>query len=226
MRSPATDSLLPIPVVVLPYLGSLLQEDFVSIAELDYDHPISNSTYSNCQKQFGNTAGPAISSQRATGPFGPFPGMTPGPLQFPGRPVPPPPAPPRPVQGCKDLRPRPGYVATSNGCGAKGGIPFPNIFRSCCDGHDIAYGTCGASKEGADASFLACMMSDCYGRAGSRTKRVLCFSIAWAHFEAVSRFGESAYNAAQNSACICCDPPNPDPSCNITIVTTTAVPTR
>lgn len=222
MRSPAIDSLLPIPGVVLPYVGSLLQVDFF-IAELDYDHPISNNTYSDCRKQFGNTAGPAISGKMPTGP-GPFPGLTPGPLQFPGRPIPPPPAPPRPVQGCKDLRPRPGYVPTSNGCGAKDGIPFPNLFRSCCDGHDIAYGTCGQSKQGADTAFLGCILLTCYRYQRSRTNLEICYALAYIHYSAVHRLGGSAYDAGQNTACICCDEGRRDPLCGpIIILTVTAI---
>ena len=141
-----------------------------------------------------------------------------------------------PSGNCGTKIPRPGYTPTSNGCGpANPGwlntiIPegfFASLggynFGPACDAHDICWGTCNADKNACDRAFLVGLKSQCdlwvdqlYGPGGAfswigpgRLKemdRRACYADANMYHFAVANGGNSAYQAAQDEACICACP--------------------
>ena len=101
-----------------------------------------------------------------------------------------------------------------NGCGAKGGQKFPDSymglvdFTGCCNDHDICYGTCGRDKGVCDKNLGDCMRSKCeQALKYVYHEKVLCKTMADAYEKAVSDWGNSAFEAGQDSGCIwrpCC----------------------
>jgi len=75
-------------------------------------------------------------------------------------------------------------------------------FTAACARHDECYGTCGADKEECDRVFFLQMQRECqrYGSPG------FCVLAARLYYEAVRRFGGSAYREAQEDACTCKGP--------------------
>ena len=57
----------------------------------------------------------------------------------------------------------PNYTADSNGCGPSAfPIAGPSFgFESCCEEHDICYGSCGTSRTQCDNDFYSCMYCIC-----------------------------------------------------------------
>jgi secretory phospholipase A2 len=112
------------------------------------------------------------------------------------------------------LFPNPNHKPTSNGCGPEGSTRIVTIgkviaphFQSCCDKHDICYGTCNpTNKNTCDQDFYDCMKEICDEKFSSIIKKPLkvgCKLEGKVLFTAVSKLGENAYNIAQNDACIC-----------------------
>lgn len=122
------------------------------------------------------------------------------------------------VASCSD------YPNKPNGCGPAQGLaariaaqiaqgPFP--FTSCCNGHDVAYGTCnapafGAGKTAADNTLKTCMTNLCTNSypgpnlpGAARVWRACCNKSAALIAAAVNLGGQTAYESAQRNACTC-----------------------
>jgi hypothetical protein len=120
------------------------------------------------------------------------------------------------LAACPDKAPHPGFVPIPNGCGPAGGslAPFiperfgPANFTSCCNTHDVCYGTCNDDKGDCDNSFFGCLASTCTSAFLLRPPQLLaaCLTVAGIYFSAVSLRGQKFYDAAQTQACDCCGP--------------------
>ncbi|KAG0414547.1 hypothetical protein HPB47_008319 [Ixodes persulcatus] len=72
-------------------------------------------------------------------------------------------------------KPKSGYKPIPNGCGSYGlkfdesGLPHKDM-NSCCNRHDICYGTCLATKDDCDSKFLGCLDSVCDKKTGKNHK--------------------------------------------------------
>jgi len=119
------------------------------------------------------------------------------------------------------------YPNQPNGCGPAQGLPArvaaqiaqgPFPFTSCCNAHDIAYGTCngpafGAGKTGADNALSTCMQNLCNDSypgpnlpGAAKVWKSCCKKAAALIFNAVNLGGQSAYESAQSNACTCAGP--------------------
>ena len=113
-------------------------------------------------------------------------------------------------------RPKEGNVPTSNGCGPEGGsIKIPQGYGSAdytgsCNAHDVCYEECGKGKVSCDEEFRDDMYESCaqtYPGALNSLFRLGCYERAFAYYQAVLRFGDDAWSAAQQKACECCEEP-------------------
>jgi hypothetical protein len=122
--------------------------------------------------------------------------------------------PPYSVAGdCKKKCPEP------NGCGPAGGgdalVPDCPIlfvfglidlgcgcFTPACTTHDICYGTCGANKDTCDLNFYNDMVDIC--NSTCIISGVKCRALAWVYYQAVSNFGQGAFDSAQMEGCDPC----------------------
>jgi hypothetical protein len=109
-----------------------------------------------------------------------------------------------------------GNQPTANGCGPEGGsIKLPQgygnaDYTSSCNGHDFCYEECATSKDQCDEDFEQDMYDSCaaaYPGVLNSLFRFGCYERAYAYYQAVSIFGGSAWSAAQQKACECCDQP-------------------
>lgn len=107
------------------------------------------------------------------------------------------------------------YKPTSNGCGstkwqALAGdvlLPYNDKFESCCDTHDVCFGTCGApdltgSFKDCNSDFKDCMDSKCKKIKNFFSEKV-CKATATLVYKAVKEGGENPYEASQKKACKC-----------------------
>jgi len=105
---------------------------------------------------------------------------------------------PMPVQG---------YTPSQNGCGSANAFFLQSVaknffigqkcldeFRSCCNHHDVCYGTCNKAKETCDRNLVSCVKRVSSPRCREKTDRVRL---------AVEQFGGSAFMSAQRDACVC-----------------------
>ncbi len=118
-----------------------------------------------------------------------------------------------------------GVRSTFNGCGPESGIKLPIFgrtdpvpdrpllladFYDGCKAHDCCYGTCGSDQAKCDKAFLKESVKACLrehpGRsvisAGLLTS---CLKVAQFYHLAVSSGGRSAWEAAQETACLACE---------------------
>ena len=121
-------------------------------------------------------------------------------------------------------RPKPGYKPTFNGCGdihTRWIVPqYAQIwvgayFTPACNNHDICYGTCNSNKQDCDLILEAQLRGACvewWDSLGWNKYNPIalalfdaCYAEAKVYWEAVNVAGQSAYNAAQSEACICCN---------------------
>lgn len=111
-------------------------------------------------------------------------------------------------------RTKPGNVPTTNGCGPEGGsfrIPqgYGNAdYTSSCNTHDVCYEECGKDKVTCDEEFRDDMYASCDATYTGFTQKLLrfgCYERAWAYYQAVLRYGDDAWSAAQQKACECCE---------------------
>lgn len=131
-----------------------------------------------------------------------------------------------PSGGGRNCRQNPDFVPDDpqnyNGCGPDGwdylvpdnpnGLLFPcATFYPACRTHDIGYNTCGRPQAQTDNQFLNDMLAACDCLDG--LKRSECRQLAVLYHRAVTGGGEDAYNAAQDQACVCEEPPSPPPGC-------------
>jgi hypothetical protein len=129
---------------------------------------------------------------------------------------------------CPDRVPHPGHQADFNGCGPEGSVITNFIpgafglatFTGCCNDHDVCYGTCLDAKDGCDSTFLACLNHECNVWYQQIFHGVIydilyqdCLNVASVYYGAVHFGGTGAYNAAQDGACDCCPPPDPQQPC-------------
>lgn len=81
-------------------------------------------------------------------------------------------------------------------------------FTGCCNDHDVCYGTCGRDKSICDKNLGDCMRGKCeQALKYVYHEKALCNKMAAAYEIAVSSFGDSAFEAGQDSGCIwrpCC----------------------
>ena len=137
------------------------------------------------------------------------------------QPAPPPPATSAncdPFASCKCVLPNPTYTPVPNGCTM---VPdsfwLPGcrrtFFTTCCDAHDICYGTCRANKAACDLNLGACMANACFTSQTNRRCQNLCAAQAVIYHAGVAELGCRWFRAGQQDACICCDQPSPDPLC-------------
>ena len=102
-----------------------------------------------------------------------------------------------------------GGSKSPNGCGAEGGIAFPNSlidraivdFKECCDNHDVCYGTCGSFKAGCDIGLSLCMRGRCRRVMFIPFLYSLCTAQADVYGIAVLSMGADAYESAQDGGC-------------------------
>ncbi|GMK58545.1 hypothetical protein CspeluHIS016_0505770 [Cutaneotrichosporon spelunceum] len=95
-----------------------------------------------------------------------------------------------------------GVKAEPNGCGAKGGIDYPDlIFTKCCNTHDICYSDCSRSKAGCDGEFGACLRGRCDQLLVPA--RPLCYSAASIYIAGVVGYGQDAFDKATKRHCKC-----------------------
>jgi RHS repeat-associated protein len=90
--------------------------------------------------------------------------------------------------------PRLGTDRTGLQCTMSPDRPFGFDFSTACQNHDSCYGTCGASKQQCDATFL----QDMYAACGDNR---FCRTLANTYFGAVKRAGQSFFDRAQKEAC-------------------------
>jgi hypothetical protein len=118
---------------------------------------------------------------------------------------------------CPHRIPRPGYRPSVNGCGPSGfGWTVPDSFgranfTPACNQHDRCYGTCNSNRRVCDNQLRRQMKRECnqvFGREDGpeNFRRLKCLDRADFFYSKVNRHGQSAYEAAQEEACICCDP--------------------
>jgi len=114
----------------------------------------------------------------------------------------------------QNLVPDPNHKATFNGCGPEGSTRIVLIgkvlaphFQSCCDKHDLCYGTCDpTNKNKCDEDFYDCMKQKCNEKYSTSLKKPLnlaCKAEGSVLFKAVEKLGKNAYNSSQNNACVC-----------------------
>lgn len=101
----------------------------------------------------------------------------------------------------------------ANGCGAKGGIKFPEQvflanFKAGCDGHDICYGSCTDTKTICDEALLDDLYAECMRNYPSplSLKGNICRAAADKFYWAVDNFGNGPWIDAQKDSCMCCNP--------------------
>jgi hypothetical protein len=102
---------------------------------------------------------------------------------------------------------------TKNGCGPEVtdtltklandiGKTLLSKFQSCCDTHDVCYGTCVAnSRNSCDSNFKSCMLNQC--KSVNAILKILCKTQANSIYETVNKLGSKYFDAAQNSSCKC-----------------------
>jgi secretory phospholipase A2 len=101
-------------------------------------------------------------------------------------------------------KPRPGYKATSNGCGPEGmTLQSEFEFTPCCDVHDICYGTCQSLRTKCDSAFKLCLHQACGSLTGEKKKE--CKSQADVYYMTTTLFGGSFFASSQREACVCVD---------------------
>lgn len=111
---------------------------------------------------------------------------------FPGRPSPEPLL-PLPVANI-------GEFPVANGCGAKGGVNFGNVFEAC-DGHDLCWGTLGADRGDCDITFRDEMRIECLAKPGRLESKAACLAAAQTAYGLVStQFGDRPFRRAQTEA--------------------------
>ena len=92
-------------------------------------------------------------------------------------------------------------------------------FGDACNEHDRCYGTCGTSKVVCDDFFLDILLDTCRETRGEDDEVFeRCVSLAYIYWQAVARFGQIAFDIAQNVNCTCLGvtptgkPVSPDPA--------------
>ena len=102
---------------------------------------------------------------------------------------------------------------TSNGCGPSTGDAFGDMlnklgkaflekFQTCCDSHDMCYGTCVSIKDKCESDFITCMTEKCdeiknlLNRSWCKTKAKSTHSLVFNH-------GLKYFNNAQDTMCKC-----------------------
>lgn len=116
---------------------------------------------------------------------------------------------------CPTPTSHPGHVCKPNGCGSDYShyvVPnsyFGAPFKPCCDTHDCCYDTCNSSQASCDLALQSCLVASCdatFSTTGAIQKRLRssCESVAGVYFDAVHKFGGSAWTAAQQQSCDCC----------------------
>ena len=147
-------------------------------------------------------------------------------------PLGPPPPPPEEEEECepgkKTCEQKTGPVRPPNGCGPQalidttGDLSIYNNpvlvylpvnalvgtgcdFRPSCNGHDLGYAQCEASKPNVDTTFLADMRAACAScySAANLPGLTACQAAAQGLYEAVSNAGQRFYDTAQEEACEC-----------------------
>ncbi len=96
----------------------------------------------------------------------------------------------------------------ANGCGSKGlSSRVPEyVFHLACNTHDIGYGTpyfkynftYGGWKDHIDSQFYENLKNACDRHYSDWYSNKPCKAAAWTYFQGVNRFGQAAYNNAQN----------------------------
>lgn len=132
------------------------------------------------------------------------------------------------LDACPNRVPHPGYTPSFNGCGPEGSVVtnfVPNTFglanfTTCCDNHDICYGTCLSAKDGCDSTFYSCLAAECNTWYQVINHGVIydqlyqnCLTAATVYYSAVHFRGGGAYTSAQDGACDCCGPVDPQQPC-------------
>ncbi|ELT91152.1 hypothetical protein CAPTEDRAFT_184158 [Capitella teleta] len=104
---------------------------------------------------------------------------------------------------------RPGFKATSNGCGSFGVTvdlkSMPGM-TECCNTHDFCYGRCNADKSACDRKLRSCFNQICVKKEvnGDDEGEVKeCQQNTQLFYAGVSTFGCQFYLDAQKEACTC-----------------------
>lgn len=112
---------------------------------------------------------------------------------------------------CPNRVPNPDHVPSSNGCGTasfpvSGQIGKVDV-TPACNNHDRCYDTCNKAKDDCDTAFKNELQAICAAGNPNGSKALTdCVQTADVYYRAVAAFGDQPYEAAQNSACICCRP--------------------
>ena len=99
---------------------------------------------------------------------------------------------------------------TTNGCGPEAYGQFLNNvgnmvlkkFQTCCDGHDMCYGTCGSIKDKCESNFLKCMKGQC-DEIKNILNKSLCPTKAKFVHSLVFNHGLKYFKNAQDTMCKC-----------------------
>ena len=117
---------------------------------------------------------------------------------------------------CPGKVPNATHTCVPNGCGSNGGISAPNGFFAAdflpsCNDHDCCYDRCNSVKATCDTDFQTYLRAACMTAYSGTSfieskKRGMCISTADTYYDAVNKFGQSPYDAAQKQSCDCCGP--------------------
>jgi hypothetical protein len=80
--------------------------------------------------------------------------------------------------------------------------PIGFDFSDACKAHDECYGTCGASKGECDLRLRTIAKNQCKSYK-NLSNPALCNFLADVYYTAISKLGQSSFNAAQKKACKC-----------------------
>lgn len=92
-----------------------------------------------------------------------------------------------------------GLTPATNGCSF---VPEYK-FHSCCNSHDICYGTCSRTKASCDTSFHTCMKNVCTATYSAGIKRTACLAAAATYYKGVDIAGDNAFENASEKYCRC-----------------------
>lgn len=86
---------------------------------------------------------------------------------------------------------------------------FAADFLPSCNDHDCCYDRCNSVKSTCDTYFQTSLRAACMTAYSGTSfieskKRGMCISTADTYYDAVNKFGQSPYDAAQKQSCDCC----------------------
>jgi hypothetical protein len=110
---------------------------------------------------------------------------------------------------CMNRVPNPDHVPSSNGCGTASapvtGMAGSVDITPACNRHDLCYDSCNRIKIECDETFNDQMRAICKAGHPKESQALTdCYDETNVYYRAVKFFGTAAFDAAQESACLCC----------------------